>query len=79
MIHGSFGKRIAEMVDRLTRDRPDGTKLSVEVILNDSHLKKEREVLLFVVLLAPLPYLVPYKLAKFNIIYLILLEKNVLL
>jgi len=28
MIQGSFGKRIAEMVDSLTRDRPDGTKLT---------------------------------------------------
>ena len=32
MIHGSFGQRIAGMVDRLTRDRPDGIKLSVEDI-----------------------------------------------
>jgi (p)ppGpp synthase/HD superfamily hydrolase len=46
MIHGSFGQRIAEMVDRLTRDRPDGTKLSVEDILNNSYQEKEREVLL---------------------------------
>ena len=29
MIHNAFGQRIAEMVDRLTRDRPDGTKLIV--------------------------------------------------
>ena len=46
MIHGSFGQRIAEMVDRLTRDRPDGTKLSVEDILNNSYQEKDREVLL---------------------------------
>lgn len=46
MIHGSFGQRIAEMVDRLTRDRPDGTKLSVEDILNNSYQEKDGEVLL---------------------------------
>ena len=46
MIYGSFGQRIAEMVDRLTRDRPDGTKLSVEDILNNSYQEKDREVLL---------------------------------
>ena len=34
MIQGTFGERIAEMVDRLTRDRPDGTKLTVEEVLN---------------------------------------------
>ena len=46
MIQGTFGERIAEMVDRLTRDRPDGTKLSVEDILNNSYQEKDREVLL---------------------------------
>ena len=46
MIHGSFGQRIAEMVDRLTRDRPDGSKLSVGEILNNSYQEKDREVLL---------------------------------
>ena len=46
MIQGSFGKRIAEMVDSLTRDRPDGTKLTIEEVLNDSYKKKEKEVLL---------------------------------
>ena len=30
MIEGTFGQRIAEMVDMLTRDRPDGTKLTIE-------------------------------------------------
>ena len=34
------------MVDRLTRDRPDGTKLTVEEVLNNSYKVKEREVLL---------------------------------
>jgi len=46
MIQNTFGQRIAEMVDRLTHDRPDGTKLSVEDILNNSYQEKDREVLL---------------------------------
>ena len=36
MILDNFSWRIAEMVDRLTRDRPDGTKLSIEQILNNA-------------------------------------------
>jgi len=46
MIEGTFGQRIAEMVDRLTRDRPNGTKLSVEEILNNAYHFKDKEVLL---------------------------------
>ena len=46
MILDGFGWRIAEMVDRLTRDRPDGTKLSVEEILNNAYEKCDKEVLL---------------------------------
>ena len=46
MILDNFSWRITEMVDRLTRDRPDGTKLSVEDILNNSYQEKDREVLL---------------------------------
>ena len=46
MILDNFGWRITEMVDRLTRDRPDGTKLSVEEILNNAYYKKDNEVLL---------------------------------
>jgi (p)ppGpp synthase/HD superfamily hydrolase len=46
MIHGSFGQRIAEMVDRLTRDRPDGSKLSIEQVLNKIYEKQDEEVLL---------------------------------
>jgi (p)ppGpp synthase/HD superfamily hydrolase len=46
MIQNTFGQRIAEMVDRLTRDRPDGSKLSVGEILNNSYQEKDREVLL---------------------------------
>ena len=46
MIQGTFGQRIAEMVDRLTRDRPDGSKLSVEEIITYAYEKKDIEVLL---------------------------------
>ena len=46
MIIDNFGWRIAEMVDRLTRDRPDGSKLTVEEILNNSYQEKDKEVLL---------------------------------
>jgi (p)ppGpp synthase/HD superfamily hydrolase len=46
MIVDAFSWRIAEMVDRLTRDRPDGSKLSVEEILNNAYAKDDKEVLL---------------------------------
>ena len=46
MIQGTFGERIAEMVDRLTRDRPDGTKLTVEQVVNNAYHLKDKEVLL---------------------------------
>jgi len=46
MIQGTFGARIAEMVDRLTRDRPNGTKLSVEQVLNNAYQLKDKEVLI---------------------------------
>jgi guanosine-3',5'-bis(diphosphate) 3'-pyrophosphohydrolase len=46
MIVDAFGWRIAEMVDRLTRDRPDGTKLSVEDILDNACSKNDKEVIL---------------------------------
>lgn len=36
MINSSFGQRISEMVDRLTRDRPDGSKLSIEQVVSPS-------------------------------------------
>jgi (p)ppGpp synthase/HD superfamily hydrolase len=41
-----FGWRIAEMVDMLTRDRPDGSKLSVQKVLNNAYDKKDAEVIL---------------------------------
>jgi (p)ppGpp synthase/HD superfamily hydrolase len=46
MILDNFSWRIAEMVDKLTRDRPDGTKLSVEEILSNAYEFKDEEVLL---------------------------------
>lgn len=46
MILYTFGSRISEMVDRLTRDRSDGTKLSVKEILNNAYQLKDKEVLL---------------------------------
>jgi (p)ppGpp synthase/HD superfamily hydrolase len=46
MILDNFGWRITEMVDRLTRDRPDGNKLSVEEIINKAYQKQDEEVLL---------------------------------
>lgn len=50
MILDNFSWRIAEMVDRLTRDRPDGSKLSVEEILNNAYKKNDKEVLLIKVI-----------------------------
>jgi len=46
MIQDTFGQRIAEIVDRLTRNRPDGTKLTIEEIINSAYHKKDKEVLL---------------------------------
>ena len=46
MILDIFGRRVEEMVDRLTRDRPDGSKLSVEQILSNAYDKKDKEALL---------------------------------
>ena len=46
MIVDNFSWRIAEMVDRLTRDRPDGNKLSVEQVLNNAYQLKDVEVLM---------------------------------
>jgi len=46
MIFDNFGQRIAQMVDKLTRDRPDGSKLSVQEIINNAYYKKDNEVLL---------------------------------
>jgi (p)ppGpp synthase/HD superfamily hydrolase len=46
MICDDFGWRIAQMVDRLTRDRDDGSKLSVKEIINNAHKVGDKEVLL---------------------------------
>jgi (p)ppGpp synthase/HD superfamily hydrolase len=50
MILDNFGRRIEEMVDMLTRVRPDGSKLSVEEILNNAYAKDDKEVLLIKVI-----------------------------
>jgi len=46
MILDNFSWRITEMVDRLTRDRPDGSKLSVAEIITNAYQKQDKEVLL---------------------------------
>ncbi len=46
MLLDGFGRRIEEMVDRLTRDRPDGSKSTVEEVLNNAYQKNDKEVLL---------------------------------
>ena len=46
MILDNFSWRITEMVDMLTRDRPDGTKLTIEEVINNAYKKADKEVLL---------------------------------
>jgi len=46
MIFDTFGQRIAQMVDRLTRDRPDGSKLSIKEILDRAYRSEDEEVLI---------------------------------
>jgi len=46
MILETFGQRVAEMVNRLTRDRTDGTKLSVKEIIRMAYKNGDKEVLL---------------------------------
>lgn len=46
MLTEVFGSRIAEMVDRLTRDRSDGSKLSVEQVLRNAWFQNDKEVVL---------------------------------
>ena len=46
MILDNFSKRIMQLVDRLTRDRPDGTKWSVEEILDNAYENNDNEALL---------------------------------
>ncbi|MFK7974394.1 MAG: HD domain-containing protein [Rickettsiaceae bacterium] len=46
MILDNFNERITQMVDRLTRDRPNGTKWSVEQILDNAYAIQDNEVLL---------------------------------
>ena len=46
MILDNFSWRITEIVDMLTRDRPDESKLSVQEVINNAYYKKDNEVLL---------------------------------
>lgn len=46
MLLDTFGGRIAEIVERLTRDQPDGSKLSVAEIINNAYRLKDKDVLL---------------------------------
>lgn len=46
MILDNFGRRIEEIVDRLTRDRPDGSKLTVEQIIDNAYEQEDKDVLL---------------------------------
>ena len=50
MILDAFGRRIEQMVDRLTRNRPDGIKLSVEEIIKNAYKHNDKEVLLIKVI-----------------------------
>ena len=46
MIIDNFSWRIAQIVDRLTRNRSDGTKLTIEEIITNAYQKQDKEVLL---------------------------------
>lgn len=69
MLMEAFGARITEMVDRLTRDRPDGSKLSVEQILRNAWVQDDKEVVLIKVVdrihnISTVNYLSPEKQKK---------------
>ena len=69
MLMEAFGARITEMVDRLTRDRPDGSKLSVEQILRNAWVQEDKEVVLIKVVdrihnISTVNYLSPEKQKK---------------
>ena len=69
MIQSTFGSRIAEMVDRLTRDRPDGIKLSVEEVLRNAWVQNDKEVVLIKIIdrihnIRTVNYLAPEKQKK---------------
>lgn len=46
MVLDQFGWRVAEIVDRLTRNRPNGDKLSIEVLLREIYNKRDRDAML---------------------------------
>lgn len=46
MVYDEFGCRVSEIVSRLTRNTPNGIKLSVKTILDNACVKKDNETLL---------------------------------
>ncbi len=69
MLAEAFNSRIAEMVDRLTRDRPDGIKLSVEQVLRNAWVQNDKEVVLIKIIdrihnIRTVNYLAPEKQKK---------------
>ncbi len=50
MILDNFGRRIEKMVDMLTRDRPDGRRISVEDIMKHAIKVQDKEVILIKVM-----------------------------
>lgn len=69
MLAEAFNLRIAEMVDRLTRDRPDRIKLSVEQVLRNAWVQNDKEVVLIKIIdrihnIRTVNYLAPEKQKK---------------
>lgn len=69
MLAEAFNSRIAEMVDRLTRDRLDGIKLSVEQVLRNAWVQNDKEVVLIKIIdrihnIRTVNYLAPEKQKK---------------
>lgn len=69
MLAEAFNSRIAEMVDRLTLDRPDGIKLSVEQVLRNAWVQNDKEVVLIKIIdrihnIRTVNYLAPEKQKK---------------
>jgi len=46
LVLDNFGWRITQIVDRLTRDRPDGNRLSLEEVLETAYRSSDKAVLL---------------------------------
>ena len=46
IVHDKFGLRVAEIVELLTRDKPNGAKLTIKEILHNAYIKEDEEALL---------------------------------